>query len=193
MRTVSRRDFLALSAAAASGAGVIVPFSSWLRSAGPGLRTLAQDPAFPFHGPPILTTALGVSAQTHLAHDNGLDPIHVVNDPTPGPYLGVWFLGGALSSATYRLAGVDLNVDRVGPGYHLVEIFLGDLYPSLPLDRTPVEVPWKAASGYVLTRMQPRFATLGLPRKAIRCNAVFGGQPIAAFDLTLPEFDTRVV
>lgn len=68
------------------------------------------------------------------------------------------------------------------------ELFLGDLYQHAFYDTTPVKIDGFLSSGTPVRRYVERFATLNLPQITVRFVASYGGQPVSAFDLFLPQY-----
>lgn len=114
----------------------------------------------------------------------------VFADPRSGPYLRAWMFSGSFDVAVYRRASIELQVGSIGRGYHLVELFLRDLYPYDFWDHSPVEVAGSLMNGFPVRRFVPRMETLGLPPATLRVFATLAGRSIGAFDLHLPEFHT---
>lgn len=186
MRTLSRKEFLKLTAGAAAASVLARPATAYAQTA--NFTTIAQDPTFPFRRPPFLFGATGLSSMRRQLDAQGLDQLRVVNLPHSGPYLQAWLFGGQVESAVYRQASIELVLQASGSGYHFVELFLGQIYPHAFFDATPVEIEGRLANGYPVRKFVPRLETLSLPPATIRVFASVGADPVSAFDLDLPHF-----
>lgn len=184
MKRFSRKEFLRLTGAA----GALSVFSSVPAAAQTAnFTTIAEDGYWVNPGRPELFGATGMSSSSRRLAAAGLDHVNAVNTPRSGPYVRAYMFGGHVVQAIYRRASIELSLDRLA-GYHFVELFLGPLYPHAFYDATPVQVDGFLSSGTPVRRYVERLSTLNLPQITVRVVASFGGQPVSAFDLMLPQY-----
>lgn len=183
MRKLTRKEFL--GAVAVTGAVSAIPRIADAQTT--NFTTIAEDGGWTNRGRPELFGATGLSASSRRLAAAGLDHVNAVNTPRSGPYVRAYMFGGHVSQAIYRLASVELTLDRLARGYHFVELYLGTIYPYAFYDTTPVEIDDFLFSGTPIRRHVARLSTLNLPHSNIRVFASFHGQQVSAFDLMLPE------
>ncbi len=183
MKTMSRKRFLQLVGTATSTA--VLGSQNTAQAA--NFLTIAEDDSWlrPT-GTPQLFGATGLARCTRRLGSEGLTSVRVIATPHSGPYVQAWMFGGHVQQATYQRATIQLTLDRIGIGYHFIELYLGQLYPYAFWDTTPVEVDAVVGSRRV-RRYVERFATLNLPKASIRVLATYAGQPVSAFLLELPQ------
>lgn len=184
MRRVTRKRFLQMTAASVAAASA--PRAAYAQTS--NFVTIAKDPAWVRRGPPRFVVEEGLAGMSRRLGDEGLEVLSVFADPRSGPYVRAWMFGGSFEQAVYRQASIELQIARMGSGYHAVELFLGDLYPHDFWDHSPVEINGSLMNGFPVRRFVPRMMTLGLPPATFRIFATLAGHTMGAFHLGLPEF-----
>lgn len=197
MRTYNRKEFLRL--VAASGAGIaaagsmtgLAPAVAFAQTT--NFTSIALDPNWRRSRSPStkLFGATGVSLSRRTFEGEGVDRLPVLAQPSVGPYLLAVVFGGVAEQAIYRQASIELQLSRIGTGLHVVELFLGDLYPYPYYDATPVPTTVTQPNGMQFKRTFPRLAMTQLPDATIQIRATYGGSPVDAFNLELPHFHTN--